>query len=101
VQKFGENDHVIPPNVREAMNFYQSEGMLSGRTAIRASDPRKTIILGNQQLSYKASPVNCDKFPWFARTFMKSHIEIENDPYVWNRVEAMIQQEVDGQPATD
>ena len=99
VQKLGENDHVIPPNVREAMNFYQSEGMLSGRTAIRASDPASTVILGNQQLSYKTSPVNCDKFPWFARTFMKSHIEIENDPFVWSRVEALIQREVDGRPA--
>ena len=59
------------------------------------------MILGNQQVSYKTSRVNCDRFPWFARTFMKSHIEIENDPYVWNRVEAMIQQEVDGRSATD
>ena len=101
VQKLGENDHLIPSNVREAMNFYQSEGMLSDRTAIRASDPRSTVILGNQQLSYRASPVNCDGFPWFARTFMKPHIEIENDPQVWRRVEAMIQQEVDGRPATD
>ena len=101
VQKLGENDHVIPSNVREAMNFYQSEGMLSGRTAIRASDPKQTLILGNQQISYKRSQVNCDRFPWFARTFMKPHIEIENDPYVWGRVEAMIQQEVDGRPASD
>jgi hypothetical protein len=100
VQKFGENDHAIPANVHEAMNFYQTEGMLSGRTAIHASDPQKTIILGNQQLSYKVSPVNCDQFPWFARTFMKQHIEIENDPNVWHRVEAMIQQEIDGEPAT-
>ena len=100
VQKKGENDHAIPSNVHEAMNFYQTEGMLSGRTAILAADPQKTVILGNQQLSYKTAPVNCDKFPWFARTFMKQHIEIENDPHVWNRVEAMIQQEVDGVSAT-
>ena len=74
------------------MNFYQTEGMLSGRTEIEASDPRKTLILGNQRISYKTVGVNCDKFPWFARTFMKQHIEIENDPKVWGRVEAMIQQ---------
>ncbi len=100
VQKLGENDQVIPANVHEAMNFYQTEGMLSGRTAIHASDPRKTLILGNQQLSYKVSQVNCDHFPWFARTFMKQHIEIENDPQVWHRVEAMIQEEINGEPAT-
>ncbi len=100
VQKFGENDQMIPPNVHEAMNFYQTEGLLSGRTTIRASDPRQTLILGNQQLSYKNARVNTDRFPWFARTFMRPHIEIENDPRVWARVETMIQQEIDGEPAT-
>lgn len=99
VQKRGENDHEIPPNVRQAMNFYQTEGLLTGQPAIYASDPEKTLILGNQQVSYKGQHVNCDRFPWFARTFMKQHIEIENDPKVWNRVEAMIQKEVDGAPA--
>ena len=97
VQKFGENDHAIPPNVQQAINFYQAEGLLSGRAIIYASDPHKTTILGNQQISYKTQSVNCDRFPWFARTFMKQHIEIENDPRVWNRVEAMIQEEIDGE----
>lgn len=94
VQKLGENDHIIPANVQQAMNFYQAEGLLNGRPAILADDPQRTTILGNQKLSYKNAPVNCDRFPWFARTFMKAHIEIENDPAVWNVVEAMIQQRV-------
>jgi hypothetical protein len=29
-------------------------------------------------------------FPWFARAFMKPHIEIENDPQVWDKIEALI-----------
>ncbi len=94
VQKFGENDEVIPANVREAINFYQTEGMLHGRATIRAADPARTVILGNRQLDYRKSPVDCGQFPWFARTFMKPHIEIENDPAVWNEVEAMIQAKV-------
>ena len=94
VQKTGENDRMIPANVQQAMNFYQDEGLLSGRSRILANDPHRTLILGNQRLSYKHAPVNCDGFPWFARPFMKPHIEIENDPRVWNRVEAMIQERV-------
>ncbi len=94
VQKMGENDRMIPSNVHQAINFYQAEGLLNGRSLILADDPHRTTILGNQKLSYKNAPVNCDRFPWFARTFMKTHIEIENDPAVWNLVEAMIQERV-------
>jgi hypothetical protein len=95
VQKFGENDELIPANVREAINFYQTEGLLHGRAAIRAVDPAHTVILGNRQLSYSKTPVDCGQFPWFARTFMGPHIEIENDPAVWSEVEAMIQARVE------
>ena len=98
VQKRGEDDGSIPANVQQAMNFFQSEGLLHGRTHIRAADPRSTVILGNDVVSYKKTTVDCRDFPWFARTFMKPHIEIENDPAVWNRVEAMIQSEVDRPP---
>ena len=94
VQKFGENDGLIPSNVHEAMNFYQTEGLLHGRAAIHAADPSRTVILGNRLLSYSKTPVNCAQFPWFARTFMGPHIEIENDPTVWREVESMIQARV-------
>jgi hypothetical protein len=90
VQKQRENDALIPPNVREAINFYQSEGLLRGREAIEAMDPSHTKMLGNYQSSYRANPVPLDGFPWYARTFMKQHIEIENDPAVWNRIEELI-----------
>ncbi|AFL87646.1 hypothetical protein Terro_1337 [Terriglobus roseus DSM 18391] len=100
VQKFGEDDQTIPANVHRAMNFYQTEGLLSGRRSIRAADPAKTMILGNNRVSYKSSPVDTSEFPWFARTFMRPHIEIENDPKVWDNVQAMIQQEVDTETRT-
>jgi hypothetical protein len=90
VEKLNEDDGMIPPNVREAVNFYEAEGLLHGRSTIAAIDPAKTTILGNFESSYKATPVPLDGYPWFARTFMKSHIEIENDPSVWGKIEALI-----------
>jgi hypothetical protein len=45
VEKAKENDGSIPPNVHEAINFYQTEGLLHGRTSIAAMDPRQTKIL--------------------------------------------------------
>jgi hypothetical protein len=90
VRKLGEHDGSIPANVREAINFYQAEGMLHGRRSIRAIDPTRTKILGSYESTYKATPVSCAGFPWFARTFMKPHIEIENDVVVWDQIDALI-----------
>jgi hypothetical protein len=90
VRKQSQNDGEIPPNVQEAVNFYQSEGLLRGRRLIVAMDPAKTKILGNYASSYRQNPVSCAGFPWYARAFMKRHIQIENDPAVWNQIEALI-----------
>jgi hypothetical protein len=90
VQKRGENDERIPPNVREAINFYQSDGLLHGRSVIRAANSAQTTILGNYKSSYRKRQIPCADYPWYARAFMKEHIEIENDPSVWSRIEALI-----------
>ena len=90
VRKHGEHDGSIPANVRQAINFYQTEGVLHGRSSIKAIDPTRTTILGNFESTYKTTPVSCAGFPWFARAFMKPHIEIENDAAVWNRIDALI-----------
>jgi len=90
VRKRGEDDGSIPANVREAINFYQTEGMLHGRSSIRAIDPARTKILGSFESTYSATPVSCAGFSWFARAFMKEHIEIENDIAIWDRIEALI-----------
>jgi len=94
VEKLNENDATIPANVHEAINFYQLEGLLHGRSLIAASDPKQTTILGNFQSSYKNHPVSVDGYSWYARAFMREHIEIENDPVVWGKIEAMIQAKV-------
>jgi hypothetical protein len=90
VSKVGEGDARIPANVAQAVNFYQLNGLLHGRRTIVAADPARTQILGNFRFDYKDNPVSCDQFPWYARLFMGPHIEIENDPRVWNQVESLI-----------
>jgi hypothetical protein len=94
VSKLGTDDRSIPANVAQAVNFYQLNGLLHGRRQIVAADPLRTQILGNFQFDYKTKPVNCDGYPWYARVFMKPHIEIESDPIVWNRVESLIRSEL-------
>jgi hypothetical protein len=90
VQKQSQNDKQIPPNVQEAINFYQSEGLLHGRNRIFAIDPNRTKILGNHESTYQQNPVSCAGYPWYARAFMKRHIQIENDPVVWGQIQSLI-----------
>lgn len=90
IEKSGEDDATIPSNVMEAINFYQTRGLLHGRRFIHAIDPRRTTILGNFESTYRNRPVSCAGFSWYARAFMKPHIEIENDAALWNRIEDLI-----------
>lgn len=98
VQKPGENDDRIPANVAQAVNYYQSDGLLRGRSQIHADDSERTQILGNFRFEYKNRPVECPGYPWYARIFMKPHIEIESDPSVWRQVESLIRSKLP--PAT-
>ena len=90
VNKRQADDSLIPANVAEAINFYQTEGLLHGRPTIHAADPAATKILGNIHLTYKDHDVPTPGYPWIARTFTKRHIEIENDPAVWSQIETLI-----------
>jgi hypothetical protein len=90
VAKFGEEDSLIPPNVAEAVNFYQPNGLIRGRPEIRAEDPSRTQIVGNYRFDYSSHPVRCVGYPWFAIAFAYAHIEIECDPNVLNRLESLI-----------
>jgi hypothetical protein len=94
VSKLGGDDRLIPSNVGQAINFYQLDGLLHGQRQILAADPLRTRILGNIRLDYRTKSVNCDGYPWYARMFMKPHIEIESDPSVWNRVELLVRSEL-------
>jgi hypothetical protein len=90
VRKPGENDEWIPANVAQAVNFYQRNGLIRGLAQIHAVDVSRTEILGNFRLDYKTAKVETQGYPWYARMFMKPHIEIESDPSVWARVETLV-----------
>jgi hypothetical protein len=90
VGKVGQNDALIPANVAEAANFYQTEGLLHGQTEIRAADGKSTRILGNFRFAYGDKKLKCENYPWYDRVFTKYHTEIECDPAVWKRVESLI-----------
>jgi hypothetical protein len=95
IEKHHEDDVVIPANVEEAVNFYQPHGWLRGETRIRAADPERTKILGNFRFDYSKHPVACyAAYPWWDRHLATSHTEIECDPAVWDRVEALIASEL-------
>ena len=55
VAKIGQNDSVIPPNVAQAINLYQPNGLIHGRKKISAADPGRTEILGNYRFDYTSS----------------------------------------------
>jgi pimeloyl-ACP methyl ester carboxylesterase len=100
VAKPWQNDAVIPQNVASAVNFYQPHGLIHGRAQIIAAVPSKTQVLGNFRFDYRKEPVKCDGAPWFARTFMPSHIESECDMHLWTQVEALVLQRMQPEPGT-
>ena len=89
VSKSRQENLVIPENVNEAVNFYQTGGLLHGRSEISAASPR-TRILGNFRFQYKNEPAECHAYPWYDRVFFKGHTAIECDPRVWSQVEDLI-----------
>lgn len=95
IASFGHDDSVIPANVARAVNFYQRGGLLRGEPAIRAADPAHTEILGNFRFDYDKHPVACKGYPWWNHVFSKTHMEIECDPEIWNRVESLVRSELD------
>jgi hypothetical protein len=90
VTKNGEDDSLIPANVVEAVNFYQTRGILHGRTKISAADPSRTKILGSFRFTYEKEPTECRAYPWYDRLLFKGHTSIECDPHVWSQVEELI-----------
>ena len=101
VAKPFQNDRVIPANVFEAANFYQTRGLIHGRSKITSADPSRTTILGNFHWQYKEEPTECRDFSWYARFFTKSHIEIECDPKVWSQVKTLLRRRLPDPPVTE
>ena len=101
ISKIGHNDTVIPGNVAEAANFYQTNGFVRGQPVIRAADPKRTKIIGNFRFDYKTSPYTCNEYPWYDRIFVKAHTQIECDPNVWKQTEDLIRAELPPPTSSD
>lgn len=91
VAKLWQNDSVIPDNVAEAVNFYQTHGIVHGRRRIVAADPVTTDILGNYLEDYRKNPVNCPEASWTDRFFTPGHMQSECDPRLWSQIEKLVQ----------
>jgi hypothetical protein len=90
VAKPFQNDWLIPANVLEAVNFYQTHGLIQGRQKIVPADPAHTTILGNFLWEYKGEPAECYGFSWRGRLLSKGHTQIECDQKVWLQVKALL-----------
>jgi hypothetical protein len=90
VAKMGQQDAVTPANVAQAVNFYQPHGIIHGCQKIRAEDASHTEVIGNFRFDYQNRPVTVRGASWFAKTFLRPHVSIENDPEVWSRIETLI-----------
>jgi len=101
VSKLHQNDEVIPANVAQAANFYETNGFVHGQTTIRAADPSRTKIIGNFRFDYKESPYTCTEYPWYDRIFVKPHTQIECDPNVWKQAESLIRADLPQATSTD
>jgi pimeloyl-ACP methyl ester carboxylesterase len=98
VAKLWQNDALIPPNVAEAVNFYQPHGLIHGRREIRAVDPSRTEILGNYRFDYRQTPIHCqDTLTWFDRLLTPGHAESECDPRLWGQVETLVRRRIEPQ----
>jgi hypothetical protein len=83
VRKPGQDDSVIPPNVKNAVNFYQTKGLIHGCPTIRAAEPERQEIVGNFQMSYRNRQINCDNYPWMARGHLLRPRREGQDEDVW------------------
>jgi pimeloyl-ACP methyl ester carboxylesterase len=98
VAKLWQNDSVVPDNVAEAVNFYQTQGFLHGRREIVAANPAKTEIVGNYFMDYKKAPVECPQASWWEHVFTPGHMQSECDPQLWSQIEKMVQKQLSTQP---
>jgi len=100
VAKWWQNDSVIPDNVAQAVNFYQTQGVIHGRRQITAANPARTEILGNYLVDYKKTPVACPLASWWERVLTPGHMQSECDPNLWSQIENMVTQRLSPQPTS-
>jgi pimeloyl-ACP methyl ester carboxylesterase len=90
VNRGSGDDCLIPPNVAQALNFYQTRGLVHGCRMLRAADASRTQMLGSFRMNYATVPSDCSYYPWLDRLLLKAHNAVDCDPDVWSRVEEQI-----------
>jgi pimeloyl-ACP methyl ester carboxylesterase len=94
VNRVTGDDCLIPANVAQALNFYQTRGLVHGCRAVRPMDASRTKILGNREFEYTAQPAGCSSYSWFNRHVLMTHNAMDCDPLVWSEVETEIRTHV-------
>jgi hypothetical protein len=88
IDSVGRDDGTLPPNVRNAVNLFQTDGwFLDGEHPIEASDPSRTRILGNWRFDYSRPPgseIFLADVPWWKLAFRIPHARMDRDPEVWS-----------------
>ena len=100
VAKMWQNDSIIPDNVAEAVNFYQTQGIIHGRRQITAANSARTEILGNFFMNYKKHSVECPQYSWFAHVVTSGHMQSECDPNLWSNIENIVEQRLSPNPVS-
>ncbi len=91
IDSVGPNTRIIPANVAVAANFFEREGWpIRGWPRIVAQDPARTVILGNFEYHYRGKQIDETGESWAKRAFFGTHLKMEDDPALWNRVEKLI-----------
>jgi len=96
VDSVGRGDGLVPGNVRRAVNFYQKNDpfFIRGEDDFRAADAQKTEILGNFRWNYSGKKVDLCDGRWYQKILRNPHVKMEQDPELWNAVEAYLLREV-------
>jgi pimeloyl-ACP methyl ester carboxylesterase len=94
INKISGNDCLIPPNVDEALNFYQTRGLAHGCQALRAVDPSRTRILGSYRFDYTTQPAECRTYSWTNRHLLKTHEATDCDPRIWSQIDQQIRAQI-------
>ena len=94
INKGRGDDCVVPPNVAQALNFYQTHGLAHGCQMLRPIDASRTQIIGNFRFDYATQPPECQSYSWIDRHVLKAHNSMDCDPQVWSLVEKQIRVEL-------
>ncbi|HEX4947912.1 MAG TPA: hypothetical protein VFZ34_14665 [Blastocatellia bacterium] len=95
VDSVGRDDGLIPANVARAANLFQRNGrLIRGEPQLRAEAPSRTTIIGNFEFDYRAKKVDLSEVSWLNKAFRTAHTQMDFDPTVWAKVEALIVDEI-------